>query len=66
VDVDEVSQVAAQYGISAMPTFMFFKDGKQVAVNGQSLIRGGDVKSLSGAAEKLGRLAQEKKIAAAA
>ncbi|UNI18596.1 hypothetical protein JDV02_004852 [Purpureocillium takamizusanense] len=30
VDVDEVAPVAQEYGISAMPTFLFFKDGKQV------------------------------------
>nr|AAU93947.1 thioredoxin H [Helicosporidium sp. ex Simulium jonesi] len=30
VDVDEVEAVAAEHGITAMPTFLFFKDGKQV------------------------------------
>nr|2YPM_A Chain A, LAFCA THIOREDOXIN [synthetic construct] len=30
VDVDEVEDVAAEYGISAMPTFQFFKNGKKV------------------------------------
>ncbi|OGM49446.1 thioredoxin [Aspergillus bombycis] len=30
VDVEELNSVAANLGISAMPTFVFFKDGKQV------------------------------------
>ena len=30
VDVDEAEAVAAEYNISAMPTFVFIKDGKKV------------------------------------
>nr|2YOI_A Chain A, LECA THIOREDOXIN [synthetic construct]2YOI_B Chain B, LECA THIOREDOXIN [synthetic construct] len=30
VDVDEVPDVAAKYGITSMPTFKFFKNGKKV------------------------------------
>jgi thioredoxin 1 len=65
VNVDTVQAVAAQYGVSAMPTFMFFKNGKQVAVNGNALIRGADARSLMAAAEKMGRLAKDKAAAAA-
>ncbi|KAK5722736.1 mitochondrial thioredoxin [Elasticomyces elasticus] len=64
IDVDEAKDVAQKYQISAMPTFMFFKEGKQVAVNGNTMIRGADVKSLTAASEKLGGLAQKKKAGA--
>ncbi|KAI8139912.1 thioredoxin-like protein [Fennellomyces sp. T-0311] len=30
VDVDEVPDVAAEYSVRAMPTFMFFKNGAKV------------------------------------
>lgn len=60
VNVDHVQPVAAQYGVSAMPTFMFFKTGKQVAVNGSAVIRGADQRALLAAADKMGRLAKEK------
>ena len=30
VDVDEAEDVAGEYNISAMPTFVFIKDGKKV------------------------------------
>ncbi|KAI0381158.1 thioredoxin domain-containing protein [Hypomontagnella monticulosa] len=64
VNVDQAQDIARQYGITAMPTFMFFKEGKQVAVNGQSAIRGADPQSLSAAAEKLGGLAKKRMAAA--
>jgi len=30
VDVDENEEIATEYKVSAMPTFMFFKDGKKI------------------------------------
>ncbi|KAE8378765.1 thioredoxin [Aspergillus bertholletiae] len=30
IDVDELSEVAAELGIRAMPTFIFFKNGQKV------------------------------------
>ncbi|KAL7941321.1 thioredoxin-like protein [Trichoderma barbatum] len=60
VNVDHVQDVAARYGITAMPTFLFFKDGQQVAVNGKAMIQGADPRSLGAAAEKLSGLAQKR------
>jgi thioredoxin 1 len=60
VDVDAVQDVAQQYQVTAMPTFMFFKQGQQVAVNGQPLLRGADPRALGAAAEKLGGLAKKR------
>ncbi|KAK7735955.1 hypothetical protein SLS53_007334 [Cytospora paraplurivora] len=65
VNVDHNQQIARQYNVSAMPTFMFFKNGKQVGVNGQALIRGADVPSLKAATAKLDKLAREKQAAGA-
>ncbi|OIW27101.1 thioredoxin-like protein [Coniochaeta ligniaria NRRL 30616] len=66
VNVDHVQDAAATYRVTAMPTFLFFKEGKQVAVNGQVMIQGADPRSLSAAAEKLGGLARKRSEAKAA
>ncbi|KAL7931336.1 thioredoxin-like protein [Trichoderma chlorosporum] len=66
VNVDHVQEVAAKYGITAMPTFLFFKQGEQVAVNGEAAIQGADPRKLGAAAEKLGGLAQKRIEEAAA
>jgi thioredoxin 1 len=60
VNVDQVQAVAQTYRITAMPTFLFFKEGKQVAVNGQAMIQGADPRALGAAAEKLSGLAVKK------
>jgi thioredoxin 1 len=41
VNVDEQREIAAQYGVTAMPTFMVFKDGKKV-----NEVKGADVRGL--------------------
>jgi thioredoxin 1 len=56
VNVDKVQEAARKWSVSAMPTFMFFKDGKQVAVNGNAVMRGADAKGLKAVAEKLSGL----------
>lgn len=65
VNVDHIQAAAVKYRITAMPTFMFFKETKQVAVNGQAMIQGADPRSLGAAAEKLGGLAKKRAEAAA-
>jgi thioredoxin 1 len=48
INVDEQREVAGQYGVTAMPTFMLFKDGKKVEE-----IRGADVRALKAAVERV-------------
>jgi thioredoxin len=48
VNVDEQKEVAQAYGVSAMPTFMIFKNGRVV-----STIQGADRRKLSEAVQKL-------------
>ncbi|KAK3296539.1 thioredoxin-like protein [Chaetomium fimeti] len=66
VNVDNVGSVAQKYQVAAMPTFMFFKEGKQVAVNGNVTIQGANLPTLTQAVEKMGKLAKAKADAAAA
>ncbi|KAF1846943.1 thioredoxin-domain-containing protein [Cucurbitaria berberidis CBS 394.84] len=47
VNVDEQREIAAQHGVTAMPTFLVFKDGKKVEE-----IRGADPRKLKAAVEK--------------
>ena len=44
VDVDEVPDIAQEYSVKAMPTFMVFKDGEKV----QEVV-GANVKALENA-----------------
>jgi thioredoxin 1 len=48
VDVDKLGEVAADNGISAMPTFLFFKDGKQI-----EMVRGANPPAIQAAVQKL-------------
>ncbi|KAL2170596.1 hypothetical protein VTG60DRAFT_4609 [Thermothelomyces hinnuleus] len=78
VDVDEASEVAAKFGISAMPTFLFLVDGEAKgfddggSVTGPAvqrtedralLIRGADARNLVSAATKLSELAAKELLA---
>jgi thioredoxin 1 len=47
INVDEQREIVEQYGITAMPTFMLFRDGKKVEE-----VRGADVRALKAAVEK--------------
>ncbi|KAH6857634.1 thioredoxin-like protein [Alternaria alternata] len=48
VNVDQQREIAGQYGVTAMPNFMVFKDGEKIEE-----IRGADVRALKGAVEKV-------------
>ncbi|KAJ5194810.1 uncharacterized protein N7498_008248 [Penicillium cinerascens] len=48
VDVDKLGEVAASNEISAMPTFLFFKDGKKV-----DMVRGANPPAINAAVQKL-------------
>jgi thioredoxin 1 len=55
VDVDELSSVAAENGVTAMPTFKFFQGGKPYGPRTQ--IRGADPRGLRATVEELAKLA---------
>ncbi|KAH7371218.1 thioredoxin-like protein [Pyrenochaeta sp. MPI-SDFR-AT-0127] len=48
VNVDEQRELAAQYGVTAMPTFLLFKDGRKIEE-----IRGADPRKLKAAVERV-------------
>lgn len=49
IDVDKMRQVAQEYNVTAMPTFVFVKDGSEV---GQR-VRGADVRALEAGIQSL-------------
>ncbi|KAF1837742.1 thioredoxin-domain-containing protein [Decorospora gaudefroyi] len=55
VNVDEQRELAGQYGVTAMPTFMLFREGKKVEV-----VRGADIRVLRGVVERVGGELKEK------
>jgi thioredoxin 1 len=44
VDVDECADIAASYGVEAMPTFVFIRDGQEIQ---SARVQGANVKALS-------------------
>lgn len=48
IDVDQLSEVAAENGISAMPTFLFFKGGEKVET-----VRGANPPAIMAGVQKL-------------
>ena len=57
VNVDEQREIAQQYNITAMPTFLFFKDGQPYPA--QPAIRGADPQGLGRVIQELGQAARE-------
>ncbi|ERF68049.1 hypothetical protein EPUS_06439 [Endocarpon pusillum Z07020] len=53
IDVDQQQELAGSYGVTAMPTFMIFKNGRSIQT-----IRGADPKQLSAAVKKLANEAE--------
>lgn len=52
VDVDENQQIASQFGVTAMPTFLFFHRGVEI-----DRVKGGNVIAVTAALRKLSALA---------
>ncbi|KAL0931538.1 thioredoxin-like protein [Colletotrichum truncatum] len=65
VNVDSATDIARRYGVTAMPTFMFFENG-QPYNGGRSVIRGADPRSLTTTVQELSQLAKKKSAEAAA
>jgi thioredoxin 1 len=62
-NADDMRDLAVRYcKWEGKQSFISFKDGKQVAVNGESFIKGPKTKAHKAAAEKLGALAKKKLV----
>lgn len=57
VNVDRVADVAAQHSVTAMPTFLFFREGQPFP--GTPFVRGADVPKLTRAVETVASLARD-------
>ncbi|KAI0138553.1 hypothetical protein F4776DRAFT_662928 [Hypoxylon sp. NC0597] len=64
VNQDDIPEVSKRYceGKGTQRTFVFFKEGKQVTMNGNPTVIGSDIAGLKSAAEKLGGLAKKRSI----
>lgn len=60
VNVEHVKELSAEYQVTAMPTFMFFKNGTKVSVDYKLQIQGADPGSLMTAVNKLSGLAKKR------
>ncbi|PHH79857.1 hypothetical protein CDD80_3590 [Ophiocordyceps camponoti-rufipedis] len=57
LNVDRFGAIANKYGVTVLPSFVFFKHAKQVSINKQAMIRGADHNSLIVACDKFRELA---------
>jgi thioredoxin 1 len=61
VNADDMRDESSKYyQDKSKETFVFFKEGKQVAVNGKRAVEGSDKKALTAAVLKLSGLAQKR------
>ncbi|KAK1965156.1 thioredoxin [Colletotrichum sublineola] len=65
VNVDAAQDIARRYGVTAMPTFMFFENG-QPYNGGRSVVRGADPRTLQATVQELSGLARKRAAEAAA
>ncbi|KAF6833271.1 thioredoxin-like protein [Colletotrichum plurivorum] len=65
VNVDSATDIARRYGVTAMPTFMFFENGEPYN-GGRGVIRGADPRSLQATVQELAQLARNRAAADAA
>ncbi|KAK2011773.1 thioredoxin [Colletotrichum eremochloae] len=65
VNVDAAQDIARRYGVTAMPTFMFFENG-QPYNGGRSVVRGADPRTLQATVQELSGLARKHAAEAAA
>ncbi|CAJ2500219.1 Uu.00g030720.m01.CDS01 [Anthostomella pinea] len=59
-NTDDMRDFAAKHQVKTESGFLFFKDGRQVAVDGKTVVGGRDLKGLRAAAVKLGGLAKKR------
>lgn len=59
VNVDSATDIARRYGVTAMPTFMFFENGEPYN-GGRGVIRGADPRSLQATVQELAQLARNR------
>ncbi|KAF4592258.1 Thioredoxin-like protein [Ophiocordyceps camponoti-floridani] len=57
VNVDRFEPIARKYGVTILPSYVFFQHAKQVSVNKHAMIRGADIDFLIVACDRFRELA---------